>query len=273
VGPAKTQRPTREDTDVYPNPLKQKLKDGEILLGTDLSVPSPFAAGLILGTRPDFVWIDTEHSAFSTESLEAIPLLARQKGVAPVIRVSWNDPALIKKAFDVGAVVVVVPQVDTPEEAARAVSYARYPPEGKRGVTPLWAIAADEDWDHVIRTANQETVLVLQVESRQAYENLDDIVRVPGIDVLFVGPLDLSASLGRIGETGSREVQDIVRDVPKRLAGTGIAAGTSVDGVADTQERIEWGYRFLCVGNILLYGAQVLSETLEALRHHRAGDG
>ena len=258
---------------MYPNPLKQKLKDGGTVLGSDLSVPSPFAAGLVLAAKPDFVWIDTEHSAFSTEALEAIPLLARQKGVAPLIRVAWNDPALIKKAYDVGAVVVVVPQVDTPDEAARAVSYARYPPEGKRGVTPLWAIAAGEDWDRVIRTANQETVLVLQVESRQAYENLDEIKSVPGIDVLFVGPLDLSASLGKMGETRSREVQDIVRDVPKRLAGSGIAAGTSVDAAADAQEKIDWGYRFLCVGNILFYGAQVLTETLQTLRDHRAGDG
>jgi len=153
---------------MYPNPLKQKLRKGEIVLGTSLPVPSSLVLGTIVQARPDFVWIDTEHAPFATESLDAIPVLARQNGVAPMIRVAWNDPALIKKAFDVGAVAVMVPQVNTAEEAARAVQYARYPPEGQRGLSPMWARIAGEDWNHVIKTANAETVLILQVESQEA---------------------------------------------------------------------------------------------------------
>jgi len=103
-----------------------------------------------------------------------------------MIRVAWNDPALIKKAYDVGAVAVMVPQINTAEEAARAVDYAFYPPIGNRGVSPNWPRIAGEDWGEVIRTANEETVLILQIESQQAYDNLDEIAKVPGIDVLFV---------------------------------------------------------------------------------------
>lgn len=257
---------------MYPNPLKQKLRNGELVLGSVLPVPSPVAVSMVADTGPDFIWIDTEHAPYSTEALDVIPILARQRGVAPMIRVAWNDPALIKKAYDVGAVAVMVPQVDTPEEAARAVQYARYAPEGKRGISPMWPRIAGEDWQHVIKTANEETVLVLQVESRQAYENIDEIKKVPGIDVLLVGPLDLSASVGRITETGAKEVQEIMQDVPRHLENTGIVAGTTLGEVAEIQEKIRWGYRFLNVGSALSYGAQVLKQNLDTLRANPTGE-
>ena len=235
-------------------------------MGTSLSAPVPQVAGMIIATRPDFIWIDTEHSPFGTESLGAIPVMARQKGVAPMIRVASNDPALIKKAYDVGAVAVMVPQVNTREEAERAVEYAKYPPLGQRGISPSWPILAGEDWNNVVKTANDETVLVLQLESQEAYDNIDEIKQVPGFDVLLVGPLDLSASVGRIGETGSKEVQDIMKAVPARLEGTGIVAGTTLGDVDEIKEKLGWGYRFMNVGSAMGYGTQVLQSNLDELR-------
>jgi 4-hydroxy-2-oxoheptanedioate aldolase len=258
---------------MYPNPLKQRLQNGELILGTSLPAPSAIITGALLKTQPDFLWIDTEHGPYGVEALDTIPVLMRQKGVAPMIRVAWNDPALIKKAYDVGAVAVMVPQVDTPEEAARAVEYAHYPPEGKRGITPAWSIVAGEDWNHVIKTANQETVLILQLESQEAYDNLDEIKKIKGIDVILVGPMDLSASVGTIADTASKEVQEIMEDVPKRLEGTGIVTGTTLGDVAEIQEKIRWGYRFLNVGSALGYGAQVVQKNLETLRANPTGEG
>ncbi|MCC7264153.1 MAG: hypothetical protein IT369_16715 [Candidatus Latescibacteria bacterium] len=257
---------------MYPHPLKQKLQRGEVVLGSGLLTPSPHLTGMILSTGPDFLWIDTEHLPFGSESLDYIPVLARMRGTAPMIRVANNDPGLIKKAYDVGAVAVMVPQVNTPEEAARAVEYARYPPLGQRGISPMWTFIAGEQWNHVIKTANEETVLILQLESQQAYDNLDEIIKVPGFDVLLVGPLDLSASVGRITETGSREVQEIMREVPKRLKGSGIAAGTTLMEVAELQEKIRWGYQFLNVGNVASYGVQVLDSHLKTLRSNATGE-
>ena len=251
---------------MYPNPLKARLKAGETVLGTSLPAPVPLIAGMILETRPDFLWIDTEHAQYGSESLGAIPVQIRQKGVAPMIRVAWNDPALIKKAFDVGAVAVMVPQVNTREEAERAVRYAKYPPEGERGLSPMWALIAGEDCDHVIKTANEETVLVVQIESQEAYDNIDEIKQVAGIDVLLVGPLDLSASVGKIAETGSDEVQRIMKDVPGRLEGTGIAAGTTLGDVVEIEEKLEWGYRFMNVGNAVGYGVGIVKDHFARLR-------
>jgi 4-hydroxy-2-oxoheptanedioate aldolase len=256
---------------MYPNPLKRKLQNGELVLGTALPVPHPLIAGAILDTRPDFLWIDTEHGPFGVESLGAIPALARMRGVAPMIRVAGNDPALIKKAYDVGAVAVMVPQVNTPDEARQAIEYARYPPIGQRGISPSWPRITGDDWNEVIKTANEETVLILQMESRQAYDNIEAIAAVPGYDVMLVGPMDLSASVGRPTELGSKEVLDIVRDVPKRLEGTGIVAGTTLGDLEEVRDRIRWGYRFLNVGNALGYGVQVAGRNLETLRSEFSG--
>lgn len=251
---------------MYPNPLKQKLKSGGVALGTALPAPTASVTVATCSTDIDFVWMDTEHAPFATESLDTLPILARQNGVAPMIRVAWNDPALIKKAYDVGAVAVMVPQIDTAEEAARAVEYAFYPPIGKRGVSPNWPRIAGEDWMNVIQTANEETVLILQIESEEAYNNLDEIAAVPGIDVLFVGPMDMSASLGVITQMKDPAVQEIMRDVPRRLNEKGIPTGTTLGDIDDVREKLEWGYRFMNVGNPLAYGVQTLNQHLASLR-------
>ena len=251
---------------MYPNPLKQKLSSGGLALGTALAAPAANVAVQSCQTGIDFLWIDTEHAPYATESIIGLPALVRQQGVAPMIRVAWNDPALIKKAYDVGAVAVMVPQVNTAEEAARAVEYAFYPPKGQRGVSPNWPLLAGEDWNHVIQTANDETVLILQIESKQAYDNFDEIVKVPGIDVLFVGPMDMSASLGVITQMQDPAVQEIMREFPRRLEGTGITAGTTLVDIAEIRQKLDWGYRFMNVGNPLSYGVQALTGYITDLR-------
>lgn len=251
---------------MYPNPLKQKLQSGQLVLGTYLPAPAAYLTTLTCQTGIDFLWMDTEHNPFGTEALETAPVLTRNQGVAPLIRVAWNDPALIKKAYDIGAVAVMVPQVSTAEEAARAVQYARYPPLGQRGVAPLWPLIAGEDWGTVVRSANEETVLIVQIESKQAYDNLDAIAAVPGIDVLFVGPADLSASLGLITKNDAPEVQTIMRDIGRRLQGSNIVVGTTLDDLSELQEKASWGYRFLNVGSPFGYGIPVLKQHLATLR-------
>ena len=136
----------------------------------------------------------------------------------------------------------------------------------------MWTVIAGEDWNEVITTANDETVLIVQLESTTAYENLDEIKKIKGIDVILVGPLDLSASLGKMGDTGCKEVQEIMEDVPKRLEGTGIVAGTTLLEVAEIQEKVRWGYKLLNVGSVMGYGKQVLQSNLETLRANHRGE-
>jgi 4-hydroxy-2-oxoheptanedioate aldolase len=255
---------------MYPNPIKQKLAAGDVVFGTGLGAFSPYIAGPTLGTGVDFLWIDTEHMPYGSEALDTIPVLARQRGVAPMIRVADNDPALIKKAYDVGAVLVMIPQVNSAAEAARAVDAAHYAPLGNRGLSPMWTRVAGEDWNHVLETANDETMLICQLESRQAWDNLDEIAQIEGIDIILVGPLDLSASLGVMGKTGSPEVQQIMEEVPKRLEGTGIVVGTTLVDPEEIRQKIDWGYRFLNVGSPISYGVQAVSQHVQGLREYAA---
>ena len=250
----------------YASNFRSRLHAGEVLLGTVLPAPWPSVAGAVFGAGPDFVWIDTEHQPFGTEALGTIPALARLRQVAPVIRVAGNDSSLIKKAYDAGAVAVMVPQIDTPEEAAAAVRYAKYPPEGERGVSPVWPMYVGADWMQAIESANEETALILQLESRRAFDNLEQIKQTRGVDVLMVGPMDLSTSLGCPGDTKSDEIQTLMRELPQRLEGTGIAAGTTLGEVEDMEQHIEWGYRFINVGSVVGYGAGVLRQHLARLR-------
>jgi len=257
---------------MYPNSLKDKLKRGDIVLGSGGIVgPSLHLVGLTCSAGPDFIWVDCEHQPFGPESLPGACSIMRLRGVAPVVRVPWNDPAVIKKTYDAGAVAVMVPQVDDAEAAARAVDYARYTPLGNRGISPNWPLITGDDFEHVIATTNDETVLIVQVESVTSYENLDEIKQVEGIDVIMVGPMDLSASLGKINQTNSAEVQEIIQDVPRRLEGTGIVAATTLGEVAEIQEKIRWGYRMLNVGSVLGYGAEALKANLNTLRANPKG--
>jgi 4-hydroxy-2-oxoheptanedioate aldolase len=253
---------------MYPNPLKEKMKKGELVLGCSLDEASPGVVTATCAADIDFLWMDTEHRPYGTEALAMLPIIARRAGVAPLIRVAWNDPALIKKAYDVGAVAVMVPQINNAEEAAKAVEYARYPPLGERGVAPNWPRLAGEDYTKVVTTANEETVLILQIESKRAYDNLDEILKVPGFDGLFLGPMDMSASLGVIGQLDAPELIEVWSGLGERLKGTGIAAATLLNSLSmdEARMKIGWGYNFFSMSSPLSWGVKTLNENIASLR-------
>ena len=114
---------------MYPSKIRERIDKNELLLSTSMFSLEPHIAAAIYQTNPDWVWIDTEHAPWGTESIGMTCIMARNANVSPVIRVPWNTPGYIKKAYDVGAVAVMVPQIETADEAARAVEYAFYPPK------------------------------------------------------------------------------------------------------------------------------------------------
>jgi 4-hydroxy-2-oxoheptanedioate aldolase len=192
--------------------------------------------------------------------------LARQSGVAAVIRVTWNEPGHIKKAYDVGAVGVIVPQVDTPDEARSAVRYARYPPLGERGIAPWFAVPLGITTADVIRHANDETVLILQMESVEAYERIDETLAVKNFDVILAGPLDLSASLGVPGQLHHPKVERIMLDLVDRAKGTGKALATTWADPEHCRRWIHAGYRMMNVGSVLNLGLLASARHFKELR-------
>ena len=124
---------------MYPSDIRKKLSSNGVVLGTSMFTREAHVAQVIYNAGPDWVWIDQEHSPWGSESIGTICVQGRSSDVAPIVRVQWNDPGEIKKAYDTGAVGVMVPQVDNPEEALDAVKFSKYPPQVERGIAPFFA--------------------------------------------------------------------------------------------------------------------------------------
>ncbi len=251
---------------MYPSGIRQKMRNGELLLSTGLPSREWHIAAAVYQTRPDWVWIDQEHSPWGTESLGPICVMARQAGVAGVIRVPWNSPADIKKAYDAGAVGVVVPQVDNPEEARDAIRFSKYPPVGERGISPWFAGPLGITPDDELKHANEETFLVLQMESVEAYERLDETLALEHFEGLMVGPGDLAASMGLPGQKSHEKVERVMRDVSERIRGSGKALATTFSDPEHARRWIGEGYRMMMVGSVLELGTQRLKEVFAELR-------
>jgi 2-keto-3-deoxy-L-rhamnonate aldolase RhmA len=239
----------------YPSTIRQKIARRDVVLGTGMFTPEPHVAAAIYnGCGVDWVWIDHEHDPFGTESVGTIAVMGRQAGVAPVIRVAWNDPGLIKKAYDVGAVGVMVPQVDNAEEARQAIKYAKYPPLGERGIAPFFAGLLGVSGDDVIKNANSETVLVLQIESVEAWEKVDETLKLKDFEVLLFGPTDMSASLGVGGKIHHPKVEKMMLDLAKKANGAGKMLGCTFGDPEDCRRWIGEGYRFMNISSPLGLG-------------------
>jgi 2-keto-3-deoxy-L-rhamnonate aldolase RhmA len=252
--------------DHYQSLLREHLRKGRTLWGAALPDPSPLLAKLTIDTGVDFLWIDTEHRPYGTEAISMIPVLCRRKGCAPVIRVAGLESSLIKKALDIGAVGIMVPQISTADEARKAVAYAHYPPQGTRGVSPSWTTFLDVPLKTYLAYANEETCVVVQIESPDGIRNLESIAEVPGVDVLFAGPMDLSASLGHIGEVNDPHVQEFLREFPQRVAQCGKPSGIAVSNAEEGRKAWDQGYRFINIGHIIGHGFVALKGGIDTLR-------
>lgn len=239
------------------NPFKSALSRGDMQYGCWSGFADPFAIE-VLGTAGfDWIVIDGEHAANDVRSI-MFQLQALQGSAShPVVRVPVGEDWVIKQALDVGAQTLLVPMVETADQARQVLRATRYPPDGIRGVGATMARAsrfgAIPDY---VQTANQEICLLVQVESRKGYENLEEILAVDGIDGVFIGPADLAADLGYPGNAGHEEVRAVIRDCLQRIAKSDKAAGilSPVDEVA--AEYRDWGAQFLAVGLDVVMFAQ-----------------
>ncbi len=242
----------------YPSTIRQRILNNDVLLSTSMFTRLPHVASAVYSTGPDWVWIDQEHQPWGTESIGTIAVMGRQMGVAPVIRVPWNSPADIKKAYDVGAVGVMVPQIDNEVEAAEAIKYAKYPPIGERGIAPWFAGMLGVSGDDVLKQANSETMLILQIESVEAYERIDETLKLDHFEVLLFGPADMSASLGVPGKMSHPKVENMMVDVAKKVGKLKKrkALATTWGDPELARKWIGEGYRMMNVSSCLALGRQ-----------------
>ncbi|MCS6892236.1 MAG: aldolase/citrate lyase family protein [Rhodovarius sp.] len=235
-----------------PNRVKEAWKAGEAVINGWLAIPSAFSAEMFSQAGWDSVTVDMQHGVQDYLSCVACfqAIQASGSGATPMVRVPWNEPGIIGKVLDAGAYGVICPMINSPEEAAALVRACRYPPEGARSNGPIRAGAYGSAGAYQ-QTANREILVIPMIETREAVENIEAILDVPGIDGIYVGPSDLSFSYGL---TPKLDVEDplILGIYEKLLAATarrGIAAGLHTSTPDYARRMLAMGFRLVTIAN------------------------
>jgi len=233
---------------VAENRFKAALKRDERQIGLWSTLGSAMVAELVGHAGFDWLLIDTEHSPNELPAIVA-QLQAMQTGTASaVIRPAWNDPVLIKRILDIGVQSLLIPFVETAEAAAAAVAATRYPPDGIRGVSTGSRAAGYGRIKDYPKAAGAEICVLVQIETMKGVENIDAIAATPGVDGVFVGPADLSASLGHLGDQLHPVVQDTIGRVLAACQKAGKPAGYLTGNEAESKKWLDAGFRFVAVG-------------------------
>jgi 4-hydroxy-2-oxoheptanedioate aldolase len=230
------------------NAFKHDLAAGKLQIGLWSSLCSNVAAEIISDSGFDWILLDTEHSPNEIPDL-VTQLQAMQAGTAtPIIRPAWNDAVLAKRALDIGAQSLLFPYVQNAEEARRAVASTRYPPQGIRGVSVAARASRYGRTPGYLTKANNEICVLVQVETRSAMSEIEAIAAVEGVDGVFIGPSDLAASLGHLGNPQHPDVQKAIEDAVTRLKAVGKPGGILTGNEEEARRYIGWGYLFVAVG-------------------------
>jgi 2-dehydro-3-deoxyglucarate aldolase len=245
--------------------FRTRLRAGETLLGTMVTLPTPAVAEILADIGFDWLFIDGEHGPLETGEILAI-LQAVGSRVACVVRVPAAGEAAIKRVLDLGAEGIIVPQVNTAEQAAAVVRFARYAPAGSRGVGLARAHGYGARFKDYLETANDRVSVVVQAEHALAVENIEAIVKVEGIDAVLLGPYDLSASLGKMGKIDDPAVIDAIGHVTKTCRAAGIPLGYFGVTAAAVRPFMERGYTLIVAGVDTLFLGGAARTLLAELR-------
>lgn len=251
-----------------PKSLKKRLKKRELTIGSWLQIGSPIVAEIMAQAGFDWLVVDMEHSAISIDNAQTLIQVIDLAGCAPLVRLSSNDPTLIKRVMDAGSHGIIVPNVNSANDAVAAVKAVRYPPDGTRGVGLWRAQGYGFDFDKYKQWQASETLVIVQIEHIEAVNNFEAILNIEGVNGFIIGPYDLSASLGIPGEfehPDFRAVLDKIHHISREMDAM---MGTHVvmPDVSAVKQRIEEGYRLIAFGTDILFLGQSCRSGLRALR-------
>lgn len=245
--------------------FRARLKRRDKLLGTMVTLPTAATAEILAGLGFDWLFVDGEHGPLEARELAAI-LQAVSRDVACLVRVPEAAEVPIKKALDLGAAGIIVPQVNTAEQAADVVRFARYAPDGARGVGLARAHGYGMRFKEYVESANAEIAVVVQAEHARAVDNIEAIARVPGVDAVLLGPYDLAASLGKMGQVDDPIVVAAIRRVTDACVAAGMPLGYFGISAAAVTPYIERGYTLIVAGVDTLFLGQGARTLLADLR-------
>ncbi len=234
------------------NKFKNRLAEPLTPLGTWLMSASPTCAEAIGWSGLDFVVVDMEHVPIELPDVIEIHRALAATPIGTITRVPWNDPVVVKRLLDAGAQTLMFPMIQTTDDAAAAVRATRYPPAGIRGVAAVHRASRYGAMSDYLKRSGPELMVIVQIETRESWARLDAIASVDGVDAVFIGPADLAASMGRLGDVMHPEVQEAIRATPALCHARGKKAGT-VGANADVAKTYAGhGYDFVGIGSDLV---------------------
>jgi 2-dehydro-3-deoxyglucarate aldolase len=237
--------------------IKDRLRKGQVSLGTWMSMAHLSIAEILASAGYDWVVLETEHTAIDVSEALRIVAAIEGRGCVPLVRLAWNDPIQTKAVLDSGAAGVLVPMVNTRADAELAVASCKYPPLGRRGIGLARAQGYGSRFDEYVNAANDDTLLLVQIEHIEAVHNIDEILAVAGIDGTFIGPYDLSMSMGLPGQLDHPDVQAAQGKIVEATLAHGLAPGIHFvhpgRAAEQTAAAVAAGYQFIALGTDILF--------------------
>lgn len=255
------------------NHMLQAWRRGESTIGAWISIDSAYASEVMAHVGFDWMCLDMQHGLLDYNDVKHMMMAVSTTDTVPIVRVPWNEPYEIMKALDAGAMGVIVPLVNNREEAERAVSACRYPPEGIRSYGPARAaLYAGRDYaEH----ANQQIACIVMIETAEALENLDEIMSTPGVDAVYIGPNDLAYALELkpAGDNDTPKHVDAVTHILETAQKHGIAAGIQTGSLAFTQRYLKQGFQMVTLGSDTAFMSRLARQELKAAREETEPGG
>jgi 2-keto-3-deoxy-L-rhamnonate aldolase RhmA len=251
---------------IYTSRLLSKIKSGQPVIGCAHMVQDPAVTETLRAVSLDFLIIDMQHVAGTVESLQRTLIALQPTELSVLVRPLWNDPPVIGQILDAGADGVIVPMVNTEDDARRAIAAARYPPEGNRSWGPRRAAALHGGSEEYARSANENVAVFTQVETAEAVKNLESILSVPGLSGVMVGPTDLAISLGYSHDRQNQVVQDKIQHVLDRCLERQVPFGFFAPSIESAVHWIERGSLVVTCSSDATFMLQGVAQLSSALR-------
>lgn len=250
------------------NKVKHILRNGGVTIGSWLSLGHESIAEIMSAAGFDWLTIDLEHSVIDIGKLHSLILAIESNECVPLVRLTGNDPNLAKRVMDAGAYGVIVPMVNSVSDAVQAVKSIKYPPDGYRGVGIARAQGYGPGFNEYVRVANEESIVIIQVEHVESVNNLEEILKVEGIDGLIIGPYDLSGSLSLPGELEHPRVVEAKKKILGLAKEKGVAAGIHIvyPSIDEFNKCLGEGYRFIAFGVDFLFLGESCRSSVQDIR-------
>ncbi len=249
----------------FENGLRKQLYDGKVLIGTMISLNSPQVVEIITDVGFDWLFIDAEHGAYGPLAVESL-MQAAGTQMPCLVRIPVHEECWIEKMLDVGASGIIVPEVNTVEQAKMVVNYAKYPPQGERGVGIARAQRYGVKFHDYLAQANDHLVTVIQIEHVDAVRDVRTLAAVEGVDSLFVGPYDLSMSMGIPGQVDDPRIQESLVVTLEACREAGKVPGIFGIAPQTVQRYVDMGFTLVCVGVDAMYLSNAATNALKELR-------